>query len=232
MEVNMEHLIQMLSSMGGSGVFIGVILESIFAPIPSPLIPLAAGALLITSETSLNEVVFQCFILIGLWGAFGAVLGALITYVIAHYGGRVIIEKYGRYFGFSWEEVEKFQSKLERKKYDEIVLLLCRVIPIIPLSPISILFGIIHFNPAKFTVLTFIGALARYFILGFMGWYFKSVYMQLANLIGFYETIAASFIILLIIVIALFYRRRKRISVKLYKFRQGFLYSLKTAIGG
>lgn len=211
MEPNIEYFIQMLRSMDGFGVFIGVILESIFAPIPSPLIPLAAGALLITSETAFTDVIFQCFIFIGLWGAFGATVGALIIYIIAYYGGRAVIEKYGKYFGFSWEEVEKFQSKLERKRYDEAVLLLCRVIPIIPLSPISILYGVIHFNPSRFTVLTFIGALPRYFILGFMGWYFKSAYMQLASQIGFYETITTLLIIALIIVIILLYRRRKRV---------------------
>ena len=107
MSLNIENLIETLTSLGGLGVFLGTILEAVIAPIPSPLIPLAAGFLLIPSEASLMEVFFKSFTLIALWGAFGATVGAFIPYTIAYFGGRLVIEKYGGYFGFSWEEVEK-----------------------------------------------------------------------------------------------------------------------------
>ena len=194
--------------MDGLGVFIGVILESVFAPIPSPLIPLAAGAL-IPSE-SLTEVFYQSFISIALWGALGATLGALLPYTIVYFGGRPIIEKYGGYFGFSWEEVEKIQKKLERMKYDEAVLFACRLIPVIPLSPISLLFGLIRFNLTKFLMLTFIGSIPRYFVLAVLGWYFKSIYMQLAEILGFYELLITAIIACVVVVAFLLIRKRKR----------------------
>ena len=200
MSLNIENLIETLTSLGGLGVFLGTILEAIIAPIPSPLIPLAAGFLLIPSEASLMEVFFKSFTLIALWGAFGATVGAFIPYTIAYFGGRLVIEKYGGYFGFSWEEVEKIQGKLERVRYDEAILFTCRLAPVIPLSPISLLYGIIRFNTFRFAILTFFGALPRYFILAILGWYFKSAYAQLAEIFGFYETL----ITILIACIALF----------------------------
>jgi len=200
LSLNIENLIETLTSLDGLGVFLGTILEAVIAPIPSPLIPLAAGFLLIPSEASLMEVFFKSFTLIALWGAFGATVGAFIPYTIAYVGGRLVIEKYGGYFGFSWEEVEKIQRKLERMRYDEAILFICRFAPVIPLSPISLLYGIIRFNTLKFTILTFFGALPRYFILAILGWHFKSAYAQLAETFGFYETL----ITILIACIALF----------------------------
>lgn len=210
MNFSLENFIELLKSAGGLGVFIGVILEAVFAPIPSPLVPLAAGAILIPAEANINEAILQSLTTIALWGALGATLGALIPYTIAYFGGRMIIEKYGGYFGFSWEEVEKIQKRLERMRYDEAILFICRFVPIIPLSPISLLFGAIRFNSAKFLTLTFVGAVPRYFILAMLGWYFKSAYMQLANLIGFYETLITALILCLIIAIILYARKRKK----------------------
>lgn len=207
---NIEDLIEVLKSMDGLGVFIGVILEAVFAPIPSPLIPLAAGALLIPANASLTTVFCQSFTVVALWGAFGATLGALVPYAIAYYGGRLLVEKYGGYFGFSWDEVEKIQKKLEKMRYDEVIIFICRFVPVIPLSPISLLFGIVHFNIAKFLILTFIGAIPRYLTLAILGWYFKSAYMQLANLMGFYETIITILIICVVVLIFIAVRKRRK----------------------
>ena len=209
MSLNIENLIETLTSLGGLGVFLGTILEAIIAPIPSPLIPLAAGFLLIPSEASLMEAFFKSFILIALWGAFGATVGAFIPYTIAYFGGRLVIEKYGGYFGFSWEEVEKIQGKLERMKYDEAILFICRLAPVIPLSPISLLYGIIRFNTLKFTILTFSGALPRYFILAILGWYFKSAYALLAETFGFYETLITILIACIALLAFVMIRRRR-----------------------
>ncbi len=209
MGFSIENFIEALKSMGGLGVFIGVILEAVLAPIPSPLIPLAAGALLIPADASLTVVFYQSFTVVALWGAFGATVGALIPYGIAYFGGRLIIEKYGGYFGFSWEEVEKIQKKLERMKYDEAVLFICRLVPVIPLSPISLLFGVVRFSTARFLVLTFLGAIPRYFVLAVLGWYFKSAYIQLADLMGFYETIITILIACIVIFAFIMIRKRR-----------------------
>lgn len=210
MDFNLENLIEALKSLDGLGVFIGVILEAVFAPIPSPLIPLAAGALLIPAEASLGTVFYQSFMMVALWGAFGAMLGALIPYAIAYYGGRLLVEKYGGYFGFSWDEVEKIQKRLEGMKSDEAILFVCRLVPIIPLSPISLLFGIVRFNVVKFLILTLAGAIPRYFMLSILGWYFKSAYIQLADLLGFYETIITILIICIVVLAFIMIRKRRK----------------------
>ena len=195
--------------MDGLGVFIGVILEAILAPIPSPLIPLAAGALLIPADATLLAVFYQSFTIVAFWGALGATVGALIPYAIAYFGGRLLIEKYGGYFGFSWEEIKKIQKRLEKIRYDEAILFVCRLAPVIPLSPISLLFGIVRFNLIKFLILTFIGTIPRYFVLAVLGWYFKSAYTQLAEIFGFYEMIA-TLVIVCITILAFVLIRKKR----------------------
>jgi len=47
--------LEAIKNLGGFGVFIGVLLESIIAPIPSPLVIMAAGFILIPAGIPVPE---------------------------------------------------------------------------------------------------------------------------------------------------------------------------------
>jgi len=94
------------------GVFLGVLLEMFIAPIPSALVPIGAGILLISSELPFLEAVASCFSIIALAGALGATIEPFFGYSLGYLGGRFLIEKYGRFIGVTWREIEKAERKL------------------------------------------------------------------------------------------------------------------------
>jgi membrane protein DedA with SNARE-associated domain len=188
--------INWIRTLGLLGVFLGVIIESVIIPIPSPLIMMGAGFILISPELSFVEALFPLFT-IALVGALASTLGAYIAYGIGFFGGRPAIQKYKWIFGVSWEEVELINSRYE-KRHSEVIFSL-RAIPIIPLSVISFIFGICRIKWTKFTFWTFLGTLPRCFILASFGWFVGKTYDTLAQTIDFIETLTLVLIVVLIV---------------------------------
>ena len=69
-----SFLIDWVRDLGWLGIFLGVLLETFIAPIPSALVPIGAGILLISSELPFLEAVASCFSIIALAGALGATI--------------------------------------------------------------------------------------------------------------------------------------------------------------
>lgn len=201
------QLISWVQSLGWLGVFIGVVLESIIIPIPSPLVPMGAGFILIPHKITIFEAIPRIMLIIGLVGAIAATLGAYIGYYIGYFGGKPFLEKYGRYIGITWREVEEFSGKWDlSSNKGNILLFVGRLIPIIPLSIVSFGAGLIKMNIKSFTIWTFIGCIPRYFILGLLGWLVGIAYEELSMLLESAET-ALTMIIILFIILYIIYKR-------------------------
>jgi len=205
-----SQLILWVKEFGWMGVFIGVLLESFIAPIPSPLVPMGAGFILIPSEVSIYEASVICFYTIVLAGAIGSTIGAFFGYGIGYFGGRPFIKRFERFIGVSWKEVEKTKKKFKKGYKDDLVLFLSRAIPIIPLSPISFSAGVIRLDVKRFTLWTLLGTMPRYFVLGLVGWFVGVTYGELSESIEFIETLVLISIIVLIAIFILYKIKRKR----------------------
>src|SRR5213080_3857345 len=91
-----ERLIAMIASVivaviattGYAGVVLLMAIESACIPLPSEIIMPFAGYLVSRGEMNIWGV--------ALAGAVGCVLGSLAAYWVGMYGGRPLIEKYGR----------------------------------------------------------------------------------------------------------------------------------------
>lgn len=205
-----EWLIDYVHQLGGIGVLIGVLLESFIAPIPSPLIPVAAGFILVPSSSTFYEALLSSFFTIALSGSFGATLGAFFGYAIGSYGGRPFVEKYGKYLGVAWKDIEKIEDKIGKGHMREAALFVSRAAPIVPLSPVSFFAGFVRFNILSFSTLTFIGCLPRYFILGIIGWWAGIAYIEFIETIGFMEDIVLFLIIAVVIGYIIYYKMRNK----------------------
>lgn len=203
-----EMLIEYVHQLGGLGVLFGVLLETFIAPIPSPLIPMAAGFILIPSDVSLYEAIVTSSTIIALFGSFGATIGAYFGYAIGHFGGRPIIDRFSRYFGIDWGDVEKIEE-LSRGRSNEVAIFVTRMVPVIPLSPVSFFAGFIRFSIVKFSVLTFLGCLPRYFVLGLIGWWTGIAYYGFVETIGFMEDLILILLIIGVIGYLVFKKLRK-----------------------
>lgn len=172
---------------GAAGVFLATLLEEVIAPIPSPLVPLAAGFFLLPVNATLLEVTWQALFVIATPVSLGITIGSLTVYSIGYWGGKPAIERSKKWIGLSWEDLEKMEARLTRGRGDEIALFVLRVLPIVPGVAISAFCGIVRYPVKTFAVVTLLGAFTRALMLGIVGWYAGGAYAAYSEAISAVE---------------------------------------------
>jgi len=205
-----QLLVELIQQHGVLAVVVGMVIEEIIVPIPSPIIPMAAGAIIIQAETVLPALIEILFI-IAIPASIASVLSSYFVYAIAFYGGEPVLKKYGKYLDISWEEAEKLEEKFVGSN-DKYYVALLRAIPIVPLSLISGSAGLFRMDWKKYGFWSFIGMMPRNFSLALIGWYFADDFMQLANQI---DTASTAVLIVAVIGVVGFVAYRK--LTNLYK---------------
>ena len=206
-----EYLINFLQTSvlpwGAVGVFVASVIEEIIAPIPSALVMTMSGFLLVTGPISVKAVLALIF-KVAIPAALGVTLGSYFIYFIARFGGKIVIEKWGKYIGLYWADIEKFQNRLSGTGRDEIFIGIARVIPFVPSVAISAFCGILEMNVFKYFIISFVGVFFRGVILGILGWQAGHVYEKYATTISSIEnTVLISTILVIGIFIVLKYKR-------------------------
>lgn len=197
--------------LGAIGVFSASVIEEVIAPIPSALVMTMSGFLFVTGPFSL-DVIYALIFKVAVPAALGVTIGSYAVYFAARFGGKFIIEKWGRYLGLYWDDIEKLQNQLSGTRRDEIIIGVARVIPFVPSVAISAFCGILEMNIIKYLVITFVGVFLRGIILGILGWQVGNVYEKYAQNISSVENIfLISTILALGIFIVLKYKSSKRL---------------------
>ncbi|MFA5333781.1 MAG: VTT domain-containing protein [Candidatus Nanoarchaeia archaeon] len=210
-EAVIEYIMELIRSTGSLGVFIGVLIESVLAPIPSPLIIMTAGFIMLPANAGILEILVPLIFTITLPGAIASTFGSYIGYGIGYYGGKPLIRRFEWLLGVSWEELDKAAKYFQKGIKDEIIIFLARAVPIMPLSVFSALSGVLRFEIKKFTLFTFLGTLVRVFVLGIIGWLMGSAYSQMAENIDSLEIIGYCIIALMVAVgIYYLYKNKKK----------------------
>ena len=195
---------------GQLSVFVGVMIEQIIVPIPSPLIVMGAGAVLIPPELSVPKAFLQILWIIVLPGAIASTLGSYIGYLISFYGGKALVVRLQRFLDVDWNEIENLEKRFQGKK-EALSVFLSRAIPVFPISLVSIFAGLLRIPIKPFTLYTFLGSLFRCFFLGFVGWWIGATYEKVATHLDSVETIVS--ILMLIgmgvVLIFLYYKFRR-----------------------
>jgi len=148
---------QIYSAVGYLGVALWVAIESVIIPIPSELVLPFAG-FLVGQGTAIEPLTGQPWnvVLVTLFGTVGATLGALIAYAIGWYGGRPIIERWGRYLGITPDDLDRADDFFAR--HGDAAAFFGRMVPIVR-SLVSFAAGIAHMRLGRFIVFTFLGSL-------------------------------------------------------------------------
>ena len=208
----LNWIMDAIRAYGAWSVFAGVIIESVIVPIPSPLVIMGAGFILISPELTFTGAMFPILLLIVLPGSIGSTLGAYIGYGIGFWGGKPLVEQWKGFLGINWLEVDAFQRRLRRGQVRAIIFWL-RAIPIFPLSLISVAAGFVRLAPWTFTLWTFYGSIPRCLFLGYLGWGLGETYHRLAHGINRVETIVSLLIIISVIAIIVWLRSRVRKTI-------------------
>jgi membrane protein DedA with SNARE-associated domain len=181
---------EMMRTHGQLSVFIGVMIEQIIVPIPSPLIVMGAGAILILPGLSIPNAFLHILWIIVLPGAIASTLGSYIGYMISFYGGRALVVRLERFLDVDWGQVERLEKRFEGKK-EALSIFLSRAIPVFPISLVSIFAGLLRIPIKPFTIYTFLGSIFRCFFLGFFGWWIGATYEKAADRLDSVETIVS-----------------------------------------
>ena len=153
-------LLNTLNAMGYPGIFALMAMESSIIPLPSELVMPPAGYLAHQGQMNIWIAI--------LIGTLGSLVGSYANYFAAHWLGRPLVLKYGKYV---WITEEKF-AKVEKffLNHGEISIFIGRLLPVIR-HLISIPAGIAGMNHLRFSFYTLIGAGMWCTILAWIGYF-------------------------------------------------------------
>ncbi len=126
-------------------------IESASIPLPSELIMPLAGWMLV-KERSLSAA----YVLVaGAYGALGCVIGSVIAYAVGMWGGRPLLEKYGKYILISHHDLDLADRWFARR--GDGIIFISRLLPVVR-TFISLPAGIARMHFIKFIIYTFVGS--------------------------------------------------------------------------
>lgn len=155
----------LIDALGYPGIVLGMAIESINIPLPSEALMTFAGALV--AEGRFN------FWLVVLAGAIGNVIGSVGNYYLGAWGGRPIIEKYGKYFLIHHKDLDAADRWFA--KYGLHAVFFTRMLPIIR-TFISFPAGVSRVPMVPFVLLTFAGSFIWSAFLTYIGYEFGRNY--------------------------------------------------------
>ena len=183
-----QWIMELMRTHGQLSVFIGVMIEQIIVPIPSPMIIMGAGAILISPGLSISNAFIQILWIIVLPGTVASTLGSYIGYLIRFYGGKALVVRFQRFLGVDWKKIENLERRFRGKK-EALMIFLSRAIPVFPISLVSIFAGLLRIPIRPFTLYTFLGSIFRCFFLAFFGWWIGATYEKVATRLDSVETV-------------------------------------------
>lgn len=183
-----QSIVNLIDKIGYLGIFTLMVLESCGIPLPSEATMPFSGFLV--ADGKLN---FWAVVLIG---TVANLIGSWIAYFIGLKGGRLLIEKYGKYFLISHHDLniaDKWFSK-----HGEWIVFLGRLLPVIR-TYISFPAGIAKMNFKKFSLYTFLGALPWSILFTWLGVKLGKNWEQIRSQLHNFDIVIIILIIFLII---------------------------------
>ena len=136
-----------ISAMGYGGIVLLMAIESACIPLPSEIIMPFAGYLVSRGEMTLQGA--------ALAGAIGCVAGSIPAYYLGMYGGRPVIERWGRYLLVTRRELDLAERLFQR--WGQWVVLAGRLMPVVR-TFIAFPAGVARMPMARFLIYTFVGS--------------------------------------------------------------------------
>jgi membrane protein DedA with SNARE-associated domain len=147
-----------IGALGYLGLTLLMAIESACIPLPSELIMPFAGYLAFEGKINLFWAATA--------GAIGCNLGSLVAYEIGAYGGRPLVERYGRWILMGRRELDHADKFFERWGY--LAVFIGRLLPVIR-TFIALPAGISRMPRGRFHLYTFLGSWPWCFALGWFG---------------------------------------------------------------
>ena len=189
-------IIHIISSLGYAGVGFLMALQTVAIPIPSEVILPFAGYL-----ASLGR--FNIF-LIALVGGLGSCVGASAAYYIGDKGGRILVERYGRFILLSKNDLDLTEKFFV--KFGGVAVFFGQLLPVVR-SFIAFAAGMAKNSFGKFLVYTFLGSFLWSLALAYVG---EKLGENWSSLHSRFQNLDLLVVILIIVAIALWVWRHIR----------------------
>ena len=153
-----NFIMHTIGSLGYFGVGVLMAIESAAVPLPSEIIMPFAGSLIPMERFSLLGIAIA--------GAIGSTAGSWLTYGLGKYGGRPLIERYGKYILISRHDLNLADRFFRR--FGLWSTFIGRILPVFR-TYISIPAGISKVSFKLFTFTSFVGSFLWSLLLGWFG---------------------------------------------------------------
>jgi membrane protein DedA with SNARE-associated domain len=153
-----DAVTNLIGDHGIPAVFLLMVVESACLPVPSEVIMLFAGYLVSLHRMSLTEAVAA--------GVAGNIVGSWIAWGVGMSGGRVLLERHGRWVHITPARLDMADRWFERR--GERIVLIARCLPVIR-TFISLPAGIARMPFWRFTIYTAVGSVPWVLALTLLG---------------------------------------------------------------
>ena len=140
-------IISVISSMGYFGIVLLMAIESACIPLPSEVIMPFSGYLVSQGRFNLWWVATA--------GAIGCNLGSVIAYEVGYFGGRPLVERFGRFIWISRHELDLADRFFVR--FGNLAVFVSRLLPVVR-TFIALPAGVARMRRIPFHIYTFLGS--------------------------------------------------------------------------
>ncbi len=192
-----------LLSLGYAGIFYIMTLDSLMIPLGSEAVMTLAGVLAFEGKFNFWVVVVVALV--------ASMLGSSLSWLIGKYGGRKILEKYGKYVLIRKREIERGDQFF--RKHGEAAVMFGRLIPLLR-TYISLPAGVARMPFGRFSVFTLAGSAAFIIVLMTLGYEFASQIQGILASESLYSLIGAGLVVLVVIVLFVVGIRRRNAAAE------------------
>ena len=169
------YITAFINRTGYASVFLFMVMESMVFPVPSEAVMPFAGFLIAEGRLSFAGVIA--------FSTLGSIVGSLISYWLGRYGGKPMVNRWGKYLLLDHRDLEITERFFSRR--GNIAIFISRFIPVIR-HLISIPAGIGRMDITTFSIYTAIGAGLWNAFLAVVGYYLRQhweVVMQYSRIV-------------------------------------------------
>lgn len=201
-----EIILSIMDAYGYLGVFLLIMIENVFPPIPSEVILLFGGFMTTYSKLSIVGMIVA--------STLGSLFGAIILYYIGKIFNKdrlkkIISGKLGKILRFKASDIDKADNWFDNKGNKTVFF--CRFVPLIR-SLISIPAGMSEMPILKFIIYTVVGSLIWNAVLIIVGSIVGENWTSILNILDTYSHVVVILLVIIFIVgIYIFYKKRKKI---------------------
>ena len=172
-----DWVLHLIDAGGYWGIFLLMVLENVFPPVPSELIMGIGGIRVGQGRMAMEWLLLA--------GTLGTTAGNYFWYLVGHILGftrlKPLIDRYGRWATLEWRDVERLDHIFG--KYGQIVVFVFRFLPAFR-TMISLPAGLFRMGHVKFLAWTAGGALIWNIILAYAGYVLGQNFRDIDKYVG------------------------------------------------